>query len=356
MILEVKGGRFSYDNKKDVFSDVNFSVSSGELLAILGPNGAGKTTLLRCMTGMLKWKDGKSLIDGSDIRRMGEKKLWSIMSYVPQARGAATSYSALETVLIGRSSNLSLFSSPGKHDIEKAESVLEELSIAHLRDKPLSKMSGGELQMVLIARALVSDPQILILDEPESNLDFKNQLIVLNTISRLASDGICCIFNTHYPEHALQRADRSLILSGGKTIFGSTSQVLTEENIERTFGVKAIIGEIETPHSVFKNVVPLKLSDDNAVIEKSDDEDALASITIIADDFEKANHINALLHEYGDIIIGRMGMPYRKRNVFIINTTFDGKKSRIEELSHRLSLIPSVSVKTVYQKDTEQHK
>lgn len=245
MLLSVENASFSYRaNLPPVFEDVSFSLREGEILAILGPNGAGKTTLLRCMTGMLRWTKGRTALDGVDIRRLNSRQLWSRLSYVPQARSSAAAYTGLETVLLGRTSRLSAFAEPGKKDVEKAEETLDALRISHLAGRLCTEMSGGEMQMLLIARALVSDPEVLILDEPESSLDFRNQLIILDAISSLAEKGIACVFNTHYPDHALSRANKSLILSGHRAVFGPTDSVLTEEAVERAFGVKAVIGEI----------------------------------------------------------------------------------------------------------------
>lgn len=349
-MLSVKNGSFAYPKGKNVFRNINFETESGELMAILGPNGAGKTTLLRCIMGMLKWSEGESLLDGENIRNMPASKLWSKMAYVPQAKSASGAFTAFETVLLGRSSRINVFASPGKEDVRKAEEALERLGITYLADKKCSEMSGGELQMVLIARALAAEPEILILDEPESNLDFKNQLIVLDTMSALTREGMACIFNTHYPEHALRIADKSLILSkGGNYVFGETGKVLTRDNIRSAFGVEALVGEIETPDSILKNVIPLSLADDSA--EREDDNArSIASITIISDGNTDADKINAILHEYSSLLIGRMGMPYRDCGLYIINVTLDGTKSDINTLSHKLSLIPDISVKTTYAK------
>ena len=262
MNLTVKNGCFSYNRGKEpIFQDINFSVGSGEILAILGPNGAGKTTLLRCITGMLKWSHGESLLDGEAIRRMPPRQLWSRMAYVPQARAASAAYTAFETVLLGRSSRLNAFETPGSRDVEKARQVMELLGISHLAQKKCSAISGGELQMVLIARALAAEPEVLILDEPESNLDFKNQLVVLDTMTKLARQGMTCVFNTHYPAHALQRADKALLLCrDGEYAFGPTEQVVTEAAIRRAFGVEAVIGSLETPTGTVQNVVPLRIA------------------------------------------------------------------------------------------------
>lgn len=358
MKLTVNNGSFAYKKGPKLFDSVSFEVKGGELLAVLGPNGAGKTTLLKCIMGLLKWSSGQSLIDGADIASMSERALWSRLAYVPQARSASPAFTAMQTVLLGRSSRIGVFSTPKSHDVEIAEEVMDSLGISALADKMCSEMSGGELQMVLIARALASEPGILILDEPESNLDFKNQLIVLNAMSSLAAKGIACIFNTHYPEHALQRSGKALLLAGGEALYGSTASVVTEANIERAFGVKAVIGSVETDESVFKNVIPLRLSQNKgaALNEAAADNSrrVLASVTVISHDYSAGERINSLLHEYGDMAVGRMGMPYRERGVYIINTSFDGEKNRIEELSQRLSIIPGVSAKTTYAKEDER--
>ena len=349
-MLEVRNGGFSYGRDKHILKDLSFSVQSGELMAILGPNGAGKTTLLRCIMGMLKWSEGMSLLDGEDIRTIPASKLWQKLAYVPQAKTASGAFTVFETVLLGRSSRLNVFSAPKKEDIKKAEEALEKLGISALADRKCSELSGGELQMVLIARALAAEPELLILDEPESNLDFRNQLIVLDAMTALARDGMAIIFNTHYPAHALSRADKSLILSkGGSYVFGETAEVLTRGSIRSAFGVEAAIGEIETDESILRDIVPLSLASDGAKPEDGD-ERCIASVSIISGENAAAERINALLHEYGGLIIGRMGMPYRDCGLYIISVTLDGTRREIASLSHKLGLIPDISVKTIYAK------
>lgn len=352
MNLTVQNGSFFYQKNTPVFNNINFSVDSGEILAILGPNGAGKTTMLRCITGMLRWRSGESLLDGEPIHTMPARKLWQKMAYVPQAKAASSAYTAFETVLLGRSSRLNVFSAPKEEDLNKAREVMELLGITNLMDKKCSAISGGELQMVLIARALASEPQVLILDEPESNLDFKNQLVVLDAMSRLAQNGMTCVFNTHYPAHALQRADKSLILSrGGDYVFGSTSSVVTQENIRRAFGVEAVIGEIETAGNVLQNVIPLQIArEQRAEAPEDKNKRSIATVTIIADSNRMSDRINGLLHEYNHLMIGRMGMPYRECGLYLINVTLDGPRGEILELSHRLNILPDVSVKTTFAK------
>ena len=354
-LLRIENGSFAYKGGPQILKDINIDVGPGEILAVLGPNGAGKTTLLRCMMDMLHWQSGCSLLDGEDIRSMPASKLWRRMAYVPQARSAAASYTAFQTVLLGRSSRIGAFSAPSEEDMKVAEQVMERLGIAHLADKPCHAVSGGELQMVLIARAMAAEPEILVLDEPESNLDFKNQLIVLDAMTALAAEGVACIFNTHYPSHALQRAGKSLMLSkDGWSIFGDTTGVVTEDNIRKAFGVEALIGEVETPQSIMKNVVAVGLSEGAAEKEEAGQNDAgaenvLASITVIMQSNERAGLINKAFSEYNHLLIGRMGLPHRSSDKYIISVMLEGPAADIDALSHRLSLIPDISVKTTYE-------
>ena len=242
MILEVKNGGFSYHSGDTLlWKGIDFQLKSGDLMAILGPNGAGKTTLLRCVMGLLKWREGGSFLDGENIAQMSYRDLWSKVAYVPQARNTSAAYSVEEMILLGRSSHFNMWQKPKQQDLELVDKILQDLQISHLKGKSCGALSGGELQMVLIAKALISEPKILILDEPESNLDFRNQLIVLETMSRLASEGMACLFNTHYPMHALQRANKALLLcKGGEYQFGDTKQVICEESIRHAFGVDTI--------------------------------------------------------------------------------------------------------------------
>ena len=172
MTLTVENGYFSYDGRHTVLSDIGFCASPGEIVAILGKNGSGKTTLLKCSVGLLKWSGGHSFLDGRDVLHIKSRELWSKISYVPQAKSSFGGYTVLDSVLLGFGSSIGIFGKPQKSDVEKALSVLRRLNIENLAYKKCSDLSGGEKQMVLIARAIACDPEILILDEPESNLDF----------------------------------------------------------------------------------------------------------------------------------------------------------------------------------------
>ena len=228
MKLSVQNGCFSYRAGQPLLENISFEVESGDVLAILGPNGAGKTTLLKCMLNLLHWREGQTLLDGEDVGAMPVRALWQKVAYVPQAKQTSLFCTVEEMVLLGRSSRIGAFSAPSKEDFRQARAAIERLGLSHLFGRRCCELSGGEVQMVLIARALSSQPGVLVLDEPESNLDFKNQLLVLDTIEELAKSGLTCIFNTHFPAHALRRANQALLLGrGGKSVCGKTCEVVS---------------------------------------------------------------------------------------------------------------------------------
>lgn len=260
MKFEVSGGGFSYRNTA-VLNAVSFTLQSREVLAVLGSNGVGKTTLLKCMMGLLNWKTGETRIDGILLTEMKYQDIWKKISYVPQAKSTTLSYTAREMVLMGRSSRLGLFAQPTGHDREIAEKAMAMVGIQGLAGKHCSQMSGGELQMVLIARALCARPSMLVLDEPESNLDFKNQLIVLETIRQLSREqGLACVVNTHYPAHALKIADKALILNrDGSSCYGPTAEVVSEENLKKAFAVEVKIDDFYYQDHNYKSVIPIRV-------------------------------------------------------------------------------------------------
>lgn len=261
MIFQVKDGSFSYGTRQ-ILDNIGFSLEAGQVMSVLGSNGVGKTTLLKCMMGILKWEKGITLLDEVPISQMSQREIWKKIAYVPQAKGMSYAYTALDMVVLGRSAHIGTFAQPGKEDMELAEKAMEDVGILYLKDKVCTRMSGGELQMVLIARALTGAPEMLVLDEPESNLDFKNQLIILNTIKRLSREKhISAIVNTHYPANAMQISDTALMLNrDGTNFYGSSEHVINEENMKKSFGVNVYINELELGNNRYRSVIPLSLA------------------------------------------------------------------------------------------------
>ena len=214
MILEVQNGCFGYPKQPVILENINLRLEEGHILATLGPNGIGKTTLLKCMIGLLPWHSGKTLFYGKDIRTLKPKDVWSTISYIPQSRGFAFSYTGLEMVLLGRSAHLGAFQQPGKEEIEMAEAMMERVGITRLANKDCNRMSGGELQMVLIARALINEPKLIILDEPTVGLD-PAQVIELRRLIRELGRTHTVILSSHILSEVKAVCDKALILSQG---------------------------------------------------------------------------------------------------------------------------------------------
>lgn len=234
IILEVKNGTFCYSKDKFILNRVNFGLEAGEIIAIMGKNGIGKTTLLKCIVGILKWTEGDSEVDNEKtdfktLRRIG---------YVPQAHKTSFSYTVFEMVLFGRIGHHSYFAVPKEEDYKEVEKVLKHLEISDLSDKPCNELSGGQLQLVFIARALVHSPKLLILDEPEAHLDFRNQLKLMKVIKEyVVENNIACIINTHYPNYAILFADKCLLLGDNRYMVGKTEDIMNEKNIAEYFSV-----------------------------------------------------------------------------------------------------------------------
>lgn len=264
MKLEVSKGFFKFKKTDYILRDINFSLGDGDVLAILGPNGVGKTTLIKSLTGLLPWTRGETFLDGKNISTMKERELWSKISYIPQKRNFSFAYTGLEMVLFGSTSSLNIFERPSQKEIERAREVMEMIGIDHLQDKVANEMSGGELQMLLIARSLVKEPKIIILDEPESGLDYKNQIIILDLIKKLSASGVIIVMNTHYPDHALKISNKCLLLNYDKTYkFGETREVLNGKNLKKSFSVEVKIEKISVDGKAYESIIPLGIEDEN---------------------------------------------------------------------------------------------
>jgi len=233
-LLKVENASFAR-GKRVLFEGLNLELERGEILAILGQNGVGKTTFLKCLMNFLPLKTGRALLNGRDIKSFSIKELFSIISYVPQAKNHGFGLSVLDMVILGLNNEIK--STPKKEHILKAEETLKGLNLEHLKDRACDSLSGGELQMVISARALVSGPSLIILDEPESNLDFKNQLLILENLERLKALKKGIIFNTHYPQNAKKLADKILILEKNAHVYGS-NKLLNKIQLAKSYEVK----------------------------------------------------------------------------------------------------------------------
>ncbi len=261
MTFAVRDGVFAYPGAAvPILSGVDFSVGPERLMAVLGPNGAGKTTLLRTMIGLQRWSGGASYLDGVDLNALGQREIGRRIAYVPQARNAsAMAITGLDMVMLGRAPHLGLLAQPGRAEEAMARDMLDEIGAGALAPMPCATMSGGQFQMVLIARALVTEPQVLVLDEPETGLDFHNQLVVLDLLGRLVHEReLTVVMNTHYPAHAMKIADQVLLIDADHDVrCGPTEEIMTEQVLGEVFDVDVRITRVEHDGVPLPAVIPV---------------------------------------------------------------------------------------------------
>ena len=242
-----------------ILHDVNLTFKSGEVVCLLGPNGVGKTTMFKTMLGFLAPIKGRVTLDGKPRADFTRRQFAQLVAYVPQLHEPPFPFSVLDVVLAGCASRLGPLSTPSKEDYAKAEETLEQLGVSYLRDKTFTEVSGGEQQMTLIARALVQDPKMLVMDEPAAALDFGNQVRVLSCVRRLAEQGRGVIMTSHNPDHAYLCCSRAVLIKRDHTIIdGAVDDVVTEENLAAAYGIRVRVTEATGDNGErIKTCVPL---------------------------------------------------------------------------------------------------
>lgn len=225
-----------------ILKDVSLTLRQGEIVCILGPNGIGKTTVFRSVLGFLKLLEGEVLLDGVPRDRIRARDFAKCVGYVPQSHEPPFPFSVPDVVVMGRAAHLRPFEAPGLEEYRIVDQVLNMLEISYLREKTYTQISGGERQMVLIARALAQNSGLLVMDEPTANLDFGNQIHVLQSIKKLTASGLGVLMTTHNPDHAFLCCDRVILLTKDKQVLeGTVDEIVTEENLRKAYGVEVRI-------------------------------------------------------------------------------------------------------------------
>lgn len=238
MLLTIENVFGGYGNG-DVLKGISCNADYGDVLCLLGPNGCGKTTLFRMMLGTLPVTDGKITIDGKNIHDFTTKALANMIAYIPQYHSPVFAYTVLDVVIMGRASHFSAFETPKEPDREAAFSALEKVNALHLANKKYTSLSGGQRQLVLIARAICQSAKIFIMDEPAANLDYANHQLLMNVISGLARQGYCIIMSTHSPEHPFSVGTKVLLMKTGKVVgFGTPKEVITSETLQSVYDIE----------------------------------------------------------------------------------------------------------------------
>lgn len=256
-LVDVKNISFSYDKDSPaVFENISFSIEKGDVLCVLGPNGTGKTTLIKCINGLHKVNEGEVYLNGSSIQTLSFKDISRMVGYIPQGHVPSFPFTVFDVVLMGRSPYVNITSSPKEKDREIAMNALETLGIEDLKDKSYTNLSGGERQLVFLARVLAQEPDLLILDEPTNHLDFGNQIKLLEIIEQLSKLGLAVIMSSHYPDHAFLAASKVAIMKDkGFIDFGTPDDVLSEENLKKAYGIDVKLMELDDGRKI---CVPLK--------------------------------------------------------------------------------------------------
>ncbi len=224
---------------------VSFDLSPGEVLCLLGPNGCGKTTLFKTVLGLIDRQGGRIELDGEDAATLSRPALARRLAYVPQAHAPVFPYTVNDMVLMGRTAHRGMFTAPSRDDRARTAAALDELGIGRLADRDYTRISGGQRQLVLIARALAQDAPLIVLDEPTASLDFGNQLLVLEQVRRLAATGRGIMMATHDPDQAFACGTSVLALKDGGTLaHGPVRATLTAGVLSDLYGVPVEVAQM----------------------------------------------------------------------------------------------------------------
>ncbi len=244
MSITIERLNFSYGNHPVLF-DLNLEIPDATLVNVLGPNGVGKSTLFKCILGLNSGYTGRILVNGKDLSKLNIRQRAQEIAYIPQSHAPVYDYSVLDVVIMSTGHDLGIVGSPRKKHVERAYAALERVGIGHLAGRTYTQISGGEQQLVLIARAIAQDAHTIIMDEPTSALDYGNTVRVLSCVRQLAREGMSIVQSTHQPDQAFLYADKTLVLERGHLkAFGDPKDVITKELVSDIYGVDVEVNSL----------------------------------------------------------------------------------------------------------------
>lgn len=259
MLLEIQNLYGGYGNG-DVVKGVSCSAAAGDVLCLVGPNGCGKTTLFRLLLGSIALSSGSIFIDGQNTKNLSPKTLANLIAYIPQYHTPIFAYSVLDVVMMGRASHFAAFETPKEVDRAAAFAALEKVHASHLATMKYTALSGGQRQLILIARAICQSAKVFVMDEPAANLDYANHQLLLEVVRELARRGYCIVMSTHSPEHPFSVGSKVLLMKNGKVAaFGAPKQVITPENLEAVYDIEMDVITVQDRYGVERTIcLPVK--------------------------------------------------------------------------------------------------
>lgn len=269
MLLEINQVYGGYGNG-DIVKGISCSADPGDVLCLVGPNGCGKTTLFRLMLGSIPLSSGSIWIDGADIKGLSPRELANRIAYIPQYHTPVFSYTVLEVVLMGRASHFSAFETPRAADREAAFEALKKVHALPLANKKYTSLSGGQRQLILIARAICQSARVFVMDEPAANLDYANHQLLMDVIAELARKGYCIILSTHSPEHPFSVGSKVLLMKEGRSAgFGPPRQVITPQSLEAVYQIEMDVITLQDRYGVQRTIcLPVKPAPQEMRVQK----------------------------------------------------------------------------------------